>query len=96
MIYFAKFGNNIKVGYTKGLAERFKQHRRTYRPELQIEFLFAFEGDKREERNLHQQLKDRRVFGGKTEIFCLSDAELDNIRGNASSLPGFTMSLPKY
>lgn len=89
MVYFAKIGTDIKIGHTECLTRRFSEHRWYYKPGTKIEFLFAFDGGRKEEQQLHKQLNERRICSYPAELFRLSDEELDKIKDQARKEPGF-------
>ena len=94
MIYFAKFVKLgvVKVGYTRNVATRMKQHRRA---QGEVTFLFSMNGGIDLEKSIHSELRHKRAGGycgyeGRPDHFNLSDLEIEEIKDRHKTYGGFT------
>lgn len=99
-IYFIKFGKIIKIGRTRCVAWRIKQHQRE--KNVPIQFLFSVKGDETRERLFHRIFAEYRTQDGASshwtshpEHFYIPDDVLDEFRKTLENEPGFASGEPE-
>lgn len=98
-VYFARFGSQIKIGFTKCTATRIATHKKTQA--VPVTFLFSVPGDEARERSFHKWLKKYRTnvggYFGRTlpELFDIPEDELADIKAQLASEEGFSDAVPK-
>lgn len=91
-VYFAKFGERLKVGHANSLAQRFSSHVREQSEP--VTFLFAVYGGLSTEADIHDRLKAYRVKGVRScELFELTREEIEDIQNHFRTKPGYTEEL---
>lgn len=88
-VYFARIGDLVKIGCTRCVASRLKQHRE--KTGLPVQLLFAVAGDFDRERAMQAAFKQYRTQPSSSlEYFAIPAPEMDRIKDALCDEPGFT------